>query len=231
MQKIKRILAFLAFLAITLLLFSSAPSNSQSVPPLRGIELDDRERVVNLTGIISSESTPVVLAQIFDVAMTGRKGPVLLVINSPGGYVDSSMEIINAIKSSENPFYCIAANQAASMAAIILSYCQYRFAMRNSHIIFHEVRAMISQMVPISIIFSSMAVSMAETMKLYGEVAKNLSMTQEQFWNRISEGKEWTMDGKQALESGIVHGVVLGFERAHDGHLVIRYTSDVKSLQ
>ncbi len=92
--------------------------------------------VVDLKGPVDEQSETR-LIQSLRVANLLHLDSVLIVINSPGGRVDSMQRIVKAIQSSQVPIACVADGEAASAAAIILESCQLRAATPLTLILFH----------------------------------------------------------------------------------------------
>lgn len=65
--------------------------------------------------------------------------PIILYINSPGGYITSLRAIISTIKSVENPVITVAVGMAASAGCMLLLCGDKRFVAPDSLIMFHEV--------------------------------------------------------------------------------------------
>lgn len=69
-----------------------------------------------------------------------EKKPILFIINSPGGAVDSGFAIFDQIKMLESPVYTLATGLAASMGSLLILSADKgnRYATKNSRIMIHQ---------------------------------------------------------------------------------------------
>lgn len=72
-----------------------------------------------------------------DIPKDKRK-PIKLIIDSEGGNVICTLNLIDAIRSSVTPVYGVAFSLAASAAAYVLIACEKRFAFEHSTILLHD---------------------------------------------------------------------------------------------
>lgn len=66
--------------------------------------------------------------------------PIKLYINSPGGYVDETIALINTIKSSITPIIAINLASCNSGAFFIFISCRQRLAYTSSSFMYHNIR-------------------------------------------------------------------------------------------
>lgn len=72
--------------------------------------------------------------------------PINLVINSPGGSVVAGSQLIESVHIAQQrgvKVRCAVTNLAASMAFLLLTECDERYALSSSLLLFHPARAMI----------------------------------------------------------------------------------------
>ncbi len=115
---------------------------AESADGIREISLATRhlmKRKIFLTGEIDSELANSFASQIMFLEDEG-KGPIDIIINSPGGEVNSGLMIYDVIQSSKLPINMICMGQAASMAAIILAGGQKgrRSILKHGKVMIHE---------------------------------------------------------------------------------------------
>ena len=67
-----------------------------------------------------------------------KRRPIKLIIDSEGGNVICTLNLIDAIRSSITPVYGVAFSLAASAAAYVLIACEKRFAFEHSTILLHD---------------------------------------------------------------------------------------------
>ncbi len=73
-----------------------------------------------------------------------NKGPVYLLINSPGGSVLDGARILSAMEAAKNPVYTVCLQICASMAAIIHQYGTERYMVDRSVLMFHPASGSLS---------------------------------------------------------------------------------------
>jgi ATP-dependent Clp protease, protease subunit len=99
-----------------------------------------RHRQIFLSDGVSAESAREVIRKLWYFELVDPGKPILLVINSPGGSVDSGFAIWDQIKLISSPVTTLVTGLAASMGSI-LSLCAApgrRFATQHSRIMIHQ---------------------------------------------------------------------------------------------
>lgn len=99
-----------------------------------------RHRRIFLSDGVSSDSAKDIIRKLWYLELTKPGEPILFVINSPGGSVDSGFAIWDQIKLISSPVTTLVTGLAASMGSI-LSLCAApgrRFATKNSRIMIHQ---------------------------------------------------------------------------------------------
>ena len=79
--------------------------------------------------------------QVLKYSMMGSDAPIVIYIDSYGGYADSLMAMIDIMESVQNPFITVAVGKAVSCGAILLSCGDYRYCGRNARIMIHRSSA------------------------------------------------------------------------------------------
>lgn len=98
------------------------------------------ERRVFVSDAIDSESADEIIRQLWYLEMKDPGQPILMIINSPGGSVDSGFAIWDQVKMISSPVTTLVTGLAASMGSI-LSLCaapKRRFATPHSRIMIHQ---------------------------------------------------------------------------------------------
>lgn len=93
-----------------------------------------------LSDAIDNESANTIIKKLWYLELTQPGKPILLVINSPGGSVDSGFAIWDQIKMITSPVTTLVTGLAASMGSV-LSLCaapNRRFATKNARIMIHQ---------------------------------------------------------------------------------------------
>lgn len=105
---------------------------------INGALLDKRR--LFLSDAIDNDSANVIIKKLWYLELMQPGKPILLVINSPGGSVDSGFAIWDQIKMITSPVTTLVTGLAASMGSV-LSLCaapNRRFATQNSRIMIHQ---------------------------------------------------------------------------------------------
>ena len=105
---------------------------------INGALLDSRR--LFLSDAVDNESANELIKKLWYLELTAPGKPILFVINSPGGSVDSGFAIWDQIKMITSPVTTLVTGLAASMGSI-LSLCaapNRRFATKNSRIMIHQ---------------------------------------------------------------------------------------------
>lgn len=99
-----------------------------------------KHRRIFICDAVSSDSAKEVIRKLWFLELTDPGKPILLVINSPGGSVDSGFAIWDQVKMISSPVTTLVCGLAASMGSI-LSLCApkgKRFATAQSRIMIHQ---------------------------------------------------------------------------------------------
>lgn len=105
---------------------------------INGLLLESRR--IFLSDAIDNESANTLIKKLWFLELTNPGKPILLVINSPGGSVDSGFAIWDQIKMITSPVTTLVTGLAASMGSV-LSLCaapKRRFATSNARIMIHQ---------------------------------------------------------------------------------------------
>jgi len=100
------------------------------------------QRVVGIDDSIS-RNMDAVQAKLLEFAKDASKGPIDIVIDSPGGSVFTGFQFVNAmeeVKGKGITLRCFVSGIAASMAFQILVHCNERYALSRSFLLWHGVR-------------------------------------------------------------------------------------------
>ena len=138
-----------------------------------------------------------------DVPEDKRK-PIWIILNSVGGVVNFGMGLIDCIKHSITPVYCLIIGMAASMASYIPMVCDKSYIFPNSTICIHDGQTGIMQTSrkanDIMNFYNRCDERLAEL------VYANTSITKE-FLDGIAD-REYYMFPEEAKELGIVDTIV-----------------------
>ena len=101
-----------------------------------------KSRRIFLSDAVTSESAKEVIRKLWYLELSDPGKPILFVINSPGGAVDSGFAIWDQVKMITSPVTTLVTGLAASMGSV-LSLCAApgrRFATEHARIMIHQPR-------------------------------------------------------------------------------------------
>lgn len=136
--------------------------------------------------------------------------PIIIYIDSYGGYVDALAKMVDTLEQVANPIVTCCMGKAMSCGAILLSYGDYRYCAPNSRVMVHEV----SSNVPHSDVHD-VTNDAAEVKRLnthfMGKLAHNCGIkggyTGLRKIIKEKDGRDLWMSPDQALKFGIVDEV------------------------
>jgi ATP-dependent Clp protease protease subunit len=96
------------------------------------------QRIIRLDGEIDAATAAMVNASIRYLEKKDPTQPIILMINSPGGYVSDGMSIVDTIRNCQCPVHTCVYGLAASMASVILAVGNKRFAAPHAEIMIHQ---------------------------------------------------------------------------------------------
>lgn len=101
-----------------------------------------QSRRLFFSGVVDEESAKEVIRKLWYLELQDPGKPILLVINSPGGSIDSGFAVWDQVQMITSPVTTLVTGLAASMGSV-LSLCAApgrRFATRSSRIMIHQPR-------------------------------------------------------------------------------------------
>lgn len=103
-------------------------------------ELLVKQRRIFLFSVVDDKSAKSIIRQLWYMEAIDPGKPILLIINSPGGSVDSGFAIWDQIKMISSPVYTLVTGLAASMGSILSLAGEEgkRFATPHSRIMIHQ---------------------------------------------------------------------------------------------
>ena len=132
--------------------------------------------------------------------------PIVIYVDSYGGYVDSLATMIETMDEIPNPLYTVCLGKAMSCGAILLSHGDQRFCGQHSRVMVHEVSGCTGGNV------NDICNDSKEIQRLnryfMGILAKNCNI--KGGYNALRqkvkehEGREWWMDAAEAKKFGII---------------------------
>lgn len=97
-------------------------------------------RRVFLSDAVDQDTAKQVIRKLWYLESLDNKKPILFIINSPGGSVDSGFAVWDQIKMLTCPVYTLCTGLAASMGSLLLLAAEKgkRFATENARIMIHQ---------------------------------------------------------------------------------------------
>lgn len=167
-----------------------------------------KSRRVFLCDPVDTNSTRDVIRKLWYLEISNPGKPILFIINSPGGSVDSGLAIWDQVKMITSPVSTLVTGLAASMGSV-LSLCApkgKRFATPNARIMIHQPRiggVIRGQATDLDIQAKELLKTRAFLVKLYMEATGKKEDVIEKSLDRDT----W-MSSDEALEFGLLDKVV-----------------------
>lgn len=203
---------YLHFLTILSILFAFTPSAHAVHVASKSADIDiTTSKTAHVIGVIDAASAFVFGAEL--AITTGLSGPRVIIIDSPGGYVDAGASILDMMRKEQAAGVkqiCVVKGMAASMAFNILSACDIRLAADDARMLFHKIA--IGQLEP----------GMRGTAKTLREIANYLDKEDEPYcalnskalnfprsvYDRLADMDTW-WSPKELLDLKYLQGIVL----------------------
>jgi ATP-dependent Clp protease protease subunit len=118
--------------------------------------------------------------------------------------VDAGLILIDTMRAIESPVYCVVESKAYSMAAIILTFCERRYALDHATIMLHEASYGTAGEDPS--IRSRLDFLTRYLDLLHVQIAKQLGMPVDVYRARIRDA--WWLMADEAKKAGVIDEVV-----------------------
>jgi ATP-dependent Clp protease protease subunit len=145
-----------------------------------------------------------------EVAKSDPSRPVVIYIDSYGGYVDALAKMIETLDEIPNPVVTACMGKAMSCGAILLSHGDVRFLGKHSRVMVHEVSSGTFGNV------QDMKDDVKETVRLnshfMGLLARNCGFKHYEEFREIlkqQDGRDLYLHGEEAIKFGIVDAIGL----------------------
>ncbi len=166
-----------------------------------------KHRIIYLSGEITDESSFFINHQLMYLSMEDPTKPIILYIKSFGGEVDSSLAIIDTIRSIKAPVYTVATGFVASAATLILSMGEKIYATKYANIMLHQPSTTFKGKVNDLMIFAEKMVKekLIIIKIMFENINKNnkKKISFEEFMKLVD--RDLCFDVKEAIELGLVH--------------------------
>lgn len=165
-----------------------------------------------LSDAVDNESANALIKKIWYLELSNPGKPILLVINSPGGSVDSGFAIWDQIKMITSPVTTLVTGLAASMGSV-LSLCaapKRRFATQNARIMIHQplIGGVIKgQATDLEIHAKEILKTRKQLVDMYVKATGKDAETIE----RVIDRDTW-LSAQEALAFGLLDGIITSFK-------------------
>ena len=162
-------------------------------------------RTILLTGEINDKQARSVCAQLLAYSAVSDK-PILLVLSSPGGHVESGDMIHDMIKFVRAPVKILGTGWCASAGALIYAAGkkENRFALPNTRFLLHEPRGGVGGQA------SDVEIQAREIIRMRERLNNIFAVATGQPLERVKKDtdRDYWMSAEQALEYGLVGKIV-----------------------
>lgn len=185
-------------------------NNTKIRDRIEGTILDQRR--IFLSDAVDSQSAEDVIRKLWYLDIISPGKPILMIINSPGGSVDSGFAIWDQVKMISSPVTTLITGLAASMGSV-LSLCaapKRRFATPHSRIMIHQPRlggVIQGQATDLEI----QAKEMIKTRNLLVDIYVNATGQTAETIERAIDRDTW-MSAEEAMKFGLLDGLVSSFK-------------------
>ncbi len=123
------------------------PQNDTCTEEKKGVDFDQKinemmmkQRRIFFSSQVDEKTAQAVIGKLWYLEHLDSTKPILLIINSPGGSVDSGMAIWDQIQMINAPVYTLVSGLAASMGSILslAGVKGFRFASHHARIMIHQ---------------------------------------------------------------------------------------------
>lgn len=198
---------------------SKADKEKEPMSPAPFVKLKDKidgtlldARRIFLYDAVDNDTAQEIIRKLWYLELTNPGKPILFVINSPGGSVDSGFAIWDQIKMISSPVTTLVTGLAASMGSV-LSLCsapKRRFATPNARFMIHQPMiggVVKGQATDLEIQAREILKTRQALVKIYVEATGKDADTIEKAIDRDT----W-MSAQEALEFGLLDAVTTSFK-------------------
>ncbi len=166
------------------------------------------KRIVSLWGVVDDKSAKDVVAKLLLLENDKPGVEIKFFINSPGGMVTSGMVMYDTIKMISSPVSTVCMGLAASMGSILLSVGEKgkRYIFPHGEVMIHQP-SLGGYFQGTSADLEIQAIQTLKTKELGARIlAENCGKSFEQIMKDFD--RDYWMDAKEAIEYGIVDGIL-----------------------
>ncbi len=170
------------------------------------------QRRIFLSDAVDQDTAKQIIRKLWYLESIDPKQPILFVINSPGGSVDSGFAIWDNIKMLKCPVYTLVTGLAASMGSLLSLVASKgkRFATNNSRIMIHQplISGVIrGQATDLDI----QAKEMLKTREMIVDIYAEATGKDKKVINKAIDRDNW-MSAQEAKDFGLLDKVITSFD-------------------
>jgi len=166
------------------------------------------ERIIFIGGPVTDEVANIVIAELLYLANENGEKDISIYVNSPGGYVHSTLAIYDTMKYVRPDISTVCVGMAASGAAVILAGGEKgkRFCLPNSKIMLHQPMTEISGQA------TDIKIHADEILKLKRRLNEILAKETRQPISQVEKDtdRDFFMTSTEAKKYGIIDEVIEG---------------------
>jgi len=164
------------------------------------------ERIIFISGSITDEMANIVIAELLFLENENNEKDINIYINSPGGYVHSTLAIYDTMKYVRPDISTVCVGMAASGAAVLLSGGTKgkRYTLPNAKVMIHQPMTEISGQA------TDIKIHADEILKMKRRLNDILARATKQPISKVEADTErdFFMDSHEAKKYGLIDGVI-----------------------
>ena len=161
------------------------------------------DRVVDLQGGVKLSGMRAAQKSMLELDAQSDE-PIWLRINSPGGSVAAGLVLLDTMQAIDSPVYCVVESRAYSMGAIILTFCEKRYALEHATIMLHEASWGTAGEDPSNRSEFDFVTRYLD--RLHVKIAKRLNMSMKAYRAKIRDA--WWLMADEAKKAGVIDDIV-----------------------
>ena len=162
-----------------------------------------KDRIIFLTGEINDSVASIVISELLYLDNLSNED-IYLYINSPGGSITSGMSIYDTMNFIKSKVITIGIGMTASMAALLLSSGNIRYALPNTEVMIHQPLGGAQGQATDIKIAAERIIKLKE--KLNQILAKNTNQPLEKIYNDTE--RDNFLSASEALEYGLIDKII-----------------------
>lgn len=191
--------------------FAGAPIVFENSIEVAGANFSFRSsKVITIEGPIVPDSIADFQAKLY--ATRKLRGDLVLILDSPGGYVDTGETMLGLLELEQKikgfQLICVVRGRAHSMAFNILSHCNKKYSTPNAKMIVHKIRAQLEPRPMTAEMLREVAKELDQSDEPYRQLnSKLMHLTLPEYDDYAKKETSWTAE--ELLARGYLDGIVM----------------------